>query len=70
MTSSTDILKRLKTLANPEAVKGMARYGISSKNTYWVSIPNLRNMAKEVGVHHNIAHQLWVSKMPPMLTDQ
>ena len=61
MTSSTDILKRLETLANPEAVKGMARYGISSKNTYGVSIPNLRNMAKEVGVNHDIAHQLWVS---------
>ena len=61
MTSSTDILKRLGTLANPEAVKGMARYGISSKNTYGVSIPNLRNMAKEVGVNHDIAHQLWVS---------
>jgi 3-methyladenine DNA glycosylase AlkD len=51
----------LETLANPEAVKGMARYGISSKNTYGVSIPNLRNMAKEVGVNHDIAHQLWVS---------
>jgi len=61
MTSSTDILKRLETLANPEAVKGMARYGISSKNTYGVSIPNLRNMAKEVGINHDIAHQLWVS---------
>ncbi len=62
MISSTDILlKRLETLANPEAVKGMARYGISSKNTYGVSIPNLRNMAKEVGVNHDIAHQLWVS---------
>ena len=61
MTSSTDILNRLETLANPEAVKGMARYGISSKNTYGVSIPNLRNMAKEVGVNHDIAHQLWVS---------
>ena len=61
MISSTDILKRLETLANPEAVKGMARYGISSKNTYGVSIPNLRNIAKEVGVNHDIAHQLWVS---------
>jgi len=61
MTSSTDILKRLETLANPEAVKGVARYGISSKNNYGGSIPNLRNMAKEVGVNHDIAHQLWVS---------
>jgi hypothetical protein len=37
-----EILKRLKSLANPEAVAGMARFGINPKNTYGVSIPVLR----------------------------
>jgi len=55
------ILKRLKALSNPEAVEGMARYGINPENTYGISIPNLRRMAKEIGSNHNLAQQLWES---------
>ena len=58
-----DIMNKLKSLANPEAVKGMARFGISPKNTYGVSIPNLRKMAKEIGINHDLADRLWDSKI-------
>jgi len=30
----------------------MTRYGISPEKTYGVSIPNLRKIAKEIGVSH------------------
>ena len=43
-----DILKKLKFLSNPKAVAGMARFGINPENTYGISIPNLRKMAKEI----------------------
>ena len=56
-----DVMGRLKALSNPEAVEGMARYGINSNNTYGVSIPNLRKMAKEIRVNHKLAQQLWAS---------
>lgn len=56
-----EILKRLKSLSNPEAVKGMARFGINPKNTYGVSIPDIRKMAKEIGRNHSLAQQLWSS---------
>jgi len=56
-----DILKKLRALSNPKAVEGMARFGINPKNTYGVSIPNLRKMAKETGVNHTLAQQLWKS---------
>ena len=36
-----DILDRLKSLSNPEAVAGMVRFGINPVNTYGVSIPTL-----------------------------
>lgn len=36
-----DILKKLKSLSNPRAVEGMARFGINPENTYGVSIPDL-----------------------------
>lgn len=56
-----DILKKLKSLSNPKAVEGMARFGINPKNTYGVSIPNLRNIAKEIKTNHALAQQLWIS---------
>ena len=56
-----DVLEKLKALSDPKALAGMARYGINPENTYGVSIPNLRKMAKEVGVDHALAQQLWVS---------
>lgn len=55
------ILKQLKDMANPEAVAGMARFGINPENTYGISIPNLRSMAKEIGKNHRLAQQLWDS---------
>jgi len=57
------ILERLKSLSNPEAVKGMARYGINPKNTCGVSIPNLRKIAKKTGQNHQLAHQLWETEI-------
>ena len=56
-----EILARLKSLANPEAVAGMARYGINPENTYGVSILTLRGIGKEIGVNHALAQQLWAS---------
>ena len=56
-----EIIQRLKSLADPEAVKGMARFGINPENTYGVSIPNLRSIAKEVGKDHTLAQELWAS---------
>jgi 3-methyladenine DNA glycosylase AlkD len=54
-----EVLGRLKSLANPEAVAGMARYGISTQNTLGVSVPVLRKMAREIGRSHGLAQQLW-----------
>jgi 3-methyladenine DNA glycosylase AlkD len=41
----------------------MACFGINSNNTYGVSIPNLRKMAKEIGKNHELAQQLWESEI-------
>ena len=56
-----DIIQKIKSLADPEAVKGMARFGINPENTYGVSIPNLRKLAREIGKDHALAQQLWAS---------
>jgi 3-methyladenine DNA glycosylase AlkD len=56
-----DILNKLKALSNPKAVEGMARYGINPENTYGISIPNLRKIARETGKNHTLAQELWAS---------
>ena len=56
-----DIIRKLQTLSNPQAVAGMARYGIKSAKIYGVSIPNLRSIAKEIGTDHELALELWGS---------
>jgi 3-methyladenine DNA glycosylase AlkD len=56
-----EILKQLESLSNPDAVAGMARFGINPKNTYGVSIPVLRKMAKQIGKNHLLAEKLWNS---------
>ncbi len=50
-----DIIKKLEFLSDPEAVRGMVRFGINPENTYGVSIPNLRKIARETGKDHAVA---------------
>ncbi len=53
------IIEKLKSLSDPEAVDGMARYGITPEKTYGVSIPNLRKIAKENGRDQDLSLNLW-----------
>jgi len=55
------ILKKLKSQANPQNVEGMARFGINPQKTYGITIPVLRKMAKEIGQDHQLAQPLWDS---------
>lgn len=55
------IIQNLRTLAKPQNLAGMARYGIVPKNGLGVSMPSLRAMAKECGKDHALAQKLWAS---------
>lgn len=56
-----ELIARLKAMENPANVAGMARFGISSKNTLGISVVTLRKIAREVGKHHALALKLWSS---------
>jgi len=58
-----EIIERIKKLSKPENVEGMARYGINPKNNLGVSIYELRPLAKQIGVNHELALKLWDSKI-------
>jgi 3-methyladenine DNA glycosylase AlkD len=56
-----EILRKLGSLGNAEAVKGMALFGIKSARVYGVSAPDLRRIAKETGKDHTVAQSVWAS---------
>jgi 3-methyladenine DNA glycosylase AlkD len=58
-----DILKQLEGMSNPEAVAGMARFGITGKKVLGISIPNLEKIAKQTGKDSKLARQLWDSEV-------
>ena len=53
------VVDRLKSLGDPKAVEGMARFGIQSSNSFGVSVPKIRTLAREVGGEHHLALKLW-----------
>lgn len=67
--SADELLEHLRSLANPDNVQGMARFGIASEGTLGVSMPQLRGIAaglrparraEPAGVHA-LAQRLWAS---------
>jgi 3-methyladenine DNA glycosylase AlkD len=64
MSSVQDVLKKLEEKANPENVKGMARYGMTAEKRLGVSVPNMRMIAKETGNNHELALELWKTGIP------
>jgi 3-methyladenine DNA glycosylase AlkD len=58
------IIARLKARANPANAAGMARYGINPRGVLLgVSMPELRALAKEIGINHGLALALWDSEI-------
>src|SRR3990167_5374358 len=63
MAGYVQVIQKLRSLKNPKNVEGMARFGINSKNTLGISIYDLRPLAKQIGKNHQLALQLWKSKI-------
>lgn len=53
------VLLKLEDMANPKAAEGMAKYGITAKRVYGISIPELRKMAKDIGKNQELSLELW-----------
>jgi 3-methyladenine DNA glycosylase AlkD len=61
MTSKKTVLQKLKSLGNAKYRAGMASFGIETKNAYGISVYPLRALAKDIGIDHALALQLWKS---------
>jgi len=49
---------RLKSLGDPKAVEGMARFGIQSSSSFGVSVPLLRTLAREIGLRPSVGIEI------------
>ena len=49
------ILSLLQELGWPNALPGMARFGINTENAFGVAVPELRRVAKDIGQVHPFA---------------
>jgi 3-methyladenine DNA glycosylase AlkD len=62
--SSRDILRELRSMADPSALEGMSRFGITTKRALGgVGLPRLRALAKRIGRDHSLAAELWASEI-------
>ncbi len=64
MPSANQILKQLKAKARPDQLEGMARYGLAIERRLGVSVPDMRQIAKETGKDHQLALKLWKTGIP------
>ncbi|SPE25930.1 putative DNA alkylation repair enzyme [Acidobacteriia bacterium SbA2] len=53
------VLKTLESKADPAAVLGMARFGITAAKAFGWSAPALKKLAREIGKDHALAERLW-----------
>jgi 3-methyladenine DNA glycosylase AlkD len=59
MVSVKDVLDKLQSKAQPEQLKGMSKYGMTVEQRLGVSVPDMRKLAKEIGIDHKLALDLW-----------
>ncbi|MEJ2050059.1 MAG: DNA alkylation repair protein [Calditrichota bacterium] len=55
------ILARLHNIADPKALEGMERFGIRTSSALGISMPRLRQLARDIGKNHDLAEALWES---------
>jgi len=59
MATVKEVMARLQSKARPEQLAGMARYGMAVERRLGVSVPDMRQLAKEIGKDHRLALELW-----------
>lgn len=58
-----EIIAKLNGMADAKNLEGMTRFGINPNGTLGISIPKLREMAKNIGKDHELALKLWESRI-------
>lgn len=63
MQTVDEILSKLRSNASLSNVEGMKRYGINTSNCFGMKVTEIRMIAKDIGKNHELALQLWKTKI-------
>jgi 3-methyladenine DNA glycosylase AlkD len=61
MNAAEGVLREMRSLADPSAVAGMARFGVQTSAALGLNVPTLRAMARRLGRDQSLAEELWAS---------
>ena len=70
-----DIIEKMRSMSDPEDLAGKARFGISVENSFGLRMPVIRKLARDIGLNHNLALELWETGyvdarlLAPMIAD-
>lgn len=64
MATVEDVMGQLQSKAKPDQLEGMARFGIVGEKRLGISVPDMRKIAKEIGKDHQLALDLWDTRVP------
>lgn len=53
------VIEHLRTVATKEHFEKLSHFGIRNEKALGVKIPDLRKLAKEIGINHQLALKLW-----------
>jgi len=56
-----EVMAELESMADPEAAKGMAYFGVRAKAPLGLTMPQIRGVARRAGRDHALAARLWAS---------
>jgi 3-methyladenine DNA glycosylase AlkD len=68
MATVDEVLAALRSRAQSKNLEGMARYGLAGEGRLGVRVPDLRQLAKEVGPDHPLALELWQTGIPEAMS--
>jgi len=58
-----DVIRQLQKLADPHYAEGAGHFGIYSKRVLGVTVPQLRSLARSIGLNHSLAAELWETEI-------
>ncbi|MFN8483538.1 MAG: DNA alkylation repair protein [Anaerolineae bacterium] len=64
MATLDEVMARLRAQARPGELDGMARFGMTPERRLGLSVPTMRQIAKDIGTDHALALQLWDTGIP------
>jgi 3-methyladenine DNA glycosylase AlkD len=60
----SQIVAELHSMADPEVVRDLRRFGLPAENALGITAPKLRSLAKNIGKNQLLSLQLWATGIP------